>query len=272
MKKVGGPRSASPVVKKEISMKTPSLQELLEAGAHFGHQASRWHPKMNQFIFGARSGVHIIDLEKTREQIETSLGFLRDVAAKGGMVLFVGTKPQAKVHVRAAAVDCVMPSVTERWLGGTLTNFKQIRDSVDRFLKLKEQKEKGELDKYTKLEQLLISRQIEEFEHKIGGIAELRKRPDAVFVTDVRFDKTAVAEAHACGILVVGVCDTNVNPTMIDYVIPMNDDAVGSIELITHLAAEAVKEGKANPVSMEKVSKGAKEVKKPIVETPASAE
>lgn len=232
-------------------MKTPSLKELLEAGAHFGHQASRWHPKMADYIFGTRSGIHVINLERTQKELENALNEVKDIAAKGGTVLFIGTKSQAKKYVREAAEACGMPHVTERWLGGTLTNFKQIRDTVDRYLKLKEQQEKGELDKYTKLERLMISREVEEYDEKVGGIATLKKKPDAVFVTDVRFDKTAVMEANVCGIRVIGVCDTNVNPTRIDRVIPMNDDAIRSIELVTGLMAEAVKEGKANPVKKE---------------------
>lgn len=231
--------------------KIPTLTELLEAGAHFGHQASRWHPKMAEFIFGARGGVHIVNLERTQEKLEKALNFVRDIAAHGGMILFVGTKSQAKSYVKAAAESCGMPHVSERWLGGTLTNFKQIRDTVDRFLKLKEQQEKGELEKYTKLERLMISREIDEYNVKVGGIAELKKRPAAVFITDIRFDKTAMSEASACGIPIIGVCDTNVNPTKIDYVIPMNDDAVRSIELVTKLVAEAVNEGKASPVKVE---------------------
>ncbi|MDA1038181.1 MAG: 30S ribosomal protein S2 [bacterium] len=249
--------------------KTPELKELLEAGAHFGHQASRWHPKMAEFIFGMRSGIHVINLEKTQEQLEKVLTRVQEVAARGGTVLFVGTKSQAKPFVKAAALDCGMPFVTERWLGGTLTNFKQIRDTVDRYLKLKEQQEKGELGKYTKLERLLISRQVEDYNDKVGGIATLKKLPDLVFVTDVRFDKTALMEANSVHVPVIGVCDTNVNPTRVQHVIPMNDDAVRSIELVTKLIADAVKEGKANPVVVEKKGDD-KNAKKPIVKTIAS--
>ncbi len=220
---------------------------------------------MAPYIFGVRSGIHVINLERTQEELGKALDVVKNIAAKGGMVLFVGTKSQSKKYVRAAAEDCGMPFVTERWLGGTLTNFKQIRDAVDRYLKLKEQQVKGELGKYTKLERLMIARDIEECDVKIGGIAALKRKPEAVFITDVRFDKTAVMEAVACNIPIVGVCDTNVNPDRVTYVIPMNDDAVRSIELITKLVAEAVKEGKANPVvekKVEKVGKVGKEMKK----------
>jgi len=249
-------------------MKVPTLQELLEAGAHFGHQAARWHPKMAQYIFGVRSGIHVINLERTQEELEHVLNFVKEIASKGGTVLFIGTKSQSKKYVKAAAEDCGMPHVTERWLGGMLTNFKQIRETVDRYLKLKEQKEKGELGKYTKLERLMIAREIEDYDVKVGGIAQMKKKPDAVFVTDVRFDKTAVMEANACQIPVIGVCDTNVNPVRIQHVIPMNDDAVRAIELVTRLMAEAIKEGKANPAVPETKTGERKNVnieKKPVV-------
>lgn len=241
--------------------KTPTLTELLEAGAHFGHQASRWHPKMADFIFGERGGVHVINLEKTQEKLEEALTFLRDVASRGGTVLFIGTKSQAKPYVKAAAEACGMPFVTERWLGGTLTNFKQIRDTVDRYLKLKEQQKKGELEKYTKLERLMISREIDEYDEKVGGISTLTKKPVAVFITDIRFDKTALMEASVCGIPVVGVCDTNVNPSKVDHVIPMNDDAVRAIELVVDVVAEAIKEGKANPAKAAEPVKNVKNIK-----------
>lgn len=247
-------------VKKD--MQQPTLQELLEAGAHFGHQSNRWHPKMAQYIFGTRSGIHVIDLERTQAELAQTLEYAKNIAAKGGTVLFVGTKSQAKKYVRAAAESCGMPFVTERWLGGTLTNFKQLRDTVERYLKLKDQQAKGELGKYTKLERLRIAREVEEYDVKVGGMAEMKKRPDAVFVTDVRFDKTAVMESNACGIPVIGVCDTNVNPDRVARVIPMNDDAVRSIELVTRLMAAAINEGKANPIVPEKkVEKGGKEGK-----------
>jgi len=215
---------------------------------------------MSKFIFGARQGVHIIDLEKTREELEKTLGVVKNIAARGGSVLFVGTKSQAKKFVREAAESCGMPHVAERWLGGTLTNFKQVRSRVDHMVKLREQREKGELGKYTKMERLLIDREIEDLAHKVGGIEPLKKLPELVFISDIRTDKTALMEAVACRVKVAAVCDTNVNPTNVDYVIPMNDDAIRSIELITKLVAEAVNEGKAHPVQQD-VGQGAKIVK-----------
>ncbi len=220
----------------------PSLVELLKAGAHFGHQTSHWHPKMKPFIFGVRSGVHIINLEETQKALERALGFLKSIAARGGSVLFVGTKRQAQEIVKKYALECGMPYVNERWLGGTLTNFGQIKTSIKELKTLKDQRDKGELRKYTKREQLMIQRKIAEMEHKLGGIASLERAPDALFIFDVRNEKTALEEAKSMGIKVVAVCDTNVNPEA-DYIIPGNDDAVKAIELFARLAAEAVKEG-----------------------------
>ncbi|OGL66736.1 30S ribosomal protein S2 [Candidatus Uhrbacteria bacterium RIFCSPHIGHO2_01_FULL_63_20] len=225
--------------------KIPALADMLEAGMHFGHRTSRWHPKMEPFIFGAKSGVHIIDLEASQKQLQDALDFVKGVAARGGTVLFVGTKPQAKAAVREAAQRAGMPHVTERWLGGTLTNFPQIKKTLKRLKTLKDQREKGELKKYTKKEQLMIDREIEEMEHKMGGIAEVERLPDAIFIVDVKTEKTALTEASVTGTKVVALCDTNVNPSSVAYVIPGNDDAAKTIELIAHLVSDAVKEGKA---------------------------
>lgn len=225
--------------------KIPSLEELLKVGAHFGHKTSRWHPKMAPFIFGKRGGVHIFDLEKTRVELESTLEYIKGVAKRGGVILFVGTKSQAKGPVRKFAEECGMPYVTERWLGGTLTNFGQIKKSIKKLKDYKDQRDKGELRKYTKKEQLMISREIEEMETKIGGIQDIDKTPDAIFVVDTRAEKTAVLEANTIGVKVVAIADTNVNRDRIDWIIPANDDSVGSIELITSLVCEAIKEGKA---------------------------
>ncbi|MBI2485324.1 30S ribosomal protein S2 [Candidatus Uhrbacteria bacterium] len=239
-------------------MQIPSLPELLEAGAHFGHQANHWHPKMAPYIYGARGGVHIIDLEKTQERLKGALEVVKNLVAQGGVVLFVGTKPQAKSVVKSAALSCGMPFVTERWLGGTLTNFRQLRETINRYVKLREQQEKGELDeKYTKMERLLIAREIEEDQVKVGGIENMKKLPDAIFISDIRHDKTALMEAVGSHVKVIGVCDTNVNPEHVDEVIPMNDDAVRSIQMVYELLAEAVNEGKATAAQKE----GKKEIK-----------
>lgn len=235
----------------------------MKAGVHFGHQASRWHPKMGPFIFGKRSGVHIIDLEKTLEQMEKVTKVVEDMVAANGKVLFLGTKLQTKSFVREAAERCGMPFVTERWLGGTLTNFVEISKLIKRYHQLTRMQETGEMQKkYNKREQLTFSREIAELEEKIGGIKSLEKEPDAVVVFDVRNEKTAIKEANRKGIPVIAICDTNVNPTVAQHVIPANDDAVGSIEMMTDLIASAVMEGKKKqkPVTKKKVA-----AKKPAI-------
>ncbi|MFC1787641.1 30S ribosomal protein S2 [Patescibacteria group bacterium] len=228
----------------------PSLVEMLQSGVHFGHKTSRWHPKMQEYIFGSRSGIHIVDLETTQKHLEKALEYVKGIAARGGKVLFVGTKPQAKELVAMYATECNMPYVNERWLGGTLTNFGQIKKTLKELRQLKEQRDKGELRKYTKKEQLLISRQIEEMERKFGGIQTVEKVPEAIFVIDIKTEKTAVDEAATIGTKVIALCDTNVNPAKVDYVIPGNDDAIKSIDLFSRLVKEAIKEGLDHPVKV----------------------
>ncbi len=229
--------------------KIPTTEEMLKAGVHFGHQAAHWHPKMAPFIFGERQGIHIIDLDKTREMLAAAADFLKGVAARGGKILFVGTKRQAQESVKAAAEACNMPYVTGRWLGGTITNFPQIKRSIKELKDLKDKRDKGELRKYTKKEQVMIGRQIEEMTEKLGGIAALEHVPEAVLVFDVRHEKTAVEEAAGMGVKIVALCDSNVNPEPVDYVIPGNDDSVKSIALVADVAREAVLEGLADAAS-----------------------
>lgn len=224
----------------------PSLTDMLKAGMHYGHKTSRWHPKMAEYIFGSRQGVHIIDLEETQKRLEASLESLKRIASRGGVILFVGTKTQAAPVVAKYADACGMPYVNTRWLGGTLTNFKQIQQSLRRLKSLKDQRDKGELKKYTKKEQLLLSREIEELEHKLGGMQHVTKVPDALFVVDVRSEKTAIQEANVLKVPVIALCDTNVNPSGVTEIIPANDDAVKSLELVSQLACDAIKEGKAS--------------------------
>ncbi|MBI2551068.1 30S ribosomal protein S2 [Candidatus Uhrbacteria bacterium] len=228
----------------------PSLEQLLEAGVHFGHRPSRWHPKMAPFIFGKRSDIHIIDLQKTQEQLQKTGEFLKSLVARGGIVLFVGTKVQAKDAVKRAAQSCGMPYVTERWLGGTLTNFQEVKLIIKRFKMLRDQQEKGELRKYTKKEQIVLGREIKEMEVKIGGIQDLARPPDAMFVVDIKTEMTAVEEATKLGVKVVALCDTNVNPGNIDYVIPANDDATKGIDLLCQTVALMVNEGKASSLQL----------------------
>lgn len=234
--------------------KMPTLLEMLKAGVHFGHQSSRWHPKMAPFIYGERSGVHIIDIEKTQTQIEKAMTFVTETAARGGSIVFVGTKRQAQPIVEAFAKEAGMPYINTRWLGGTLTNFAQIQKLIRHYLDLKDKMAKGELKKYTKLEQLQFSREIEELDEKIGGLSTLTKLPDALFILDARHEKTAVREATTMGVTMVALVDSNVNPRGIRYVIPGNDDAIGSLEMVTKLIAEAVKEGKARAFATAKAA------------------
>ncbi|MDP2631998.1 MAG: 30S ribosomal protein S2 [Candidatus Uhrbacteria bacterium] len=237
----------------------PSLKDMLKAGMHFGHRTSRWHPKMKPFIFGSRSGVHVIDIEQTQKMLENALNQVEEIVSRGGKIMFVGTKPQAQAIVEKYAKEAGMPYVNTRWLGGTFTNFPEIQNLIKNYLDLKDKREKGELRKYTKLEQLQFDRKIDELEGKIGGISTLEKLPEAMFALDVKSDKTAITEARKRGVKVISICDTNVNPTLIDVVIPANDDSTGSLTMITKLVAEAVKVGKARAKS------GAVEVKKAVV-------
>ncbi len=216
-----------------------SLQQLLEAGCHFGHQARRWNPVMAKYIYTTRDGVHIFDLVKTKEGLDRAVAKVKEVVASGGKVLFVGTKRQAKELVTTAAVAVGMPYVTERWLGGTLTNFGQVQKRLRRLKDLQEKKAAGELKKYTKKEQLLLDREIIKLDRFFGGIAQMEKLPEAVFVVDTHKEEVAVREAVRMGIPVVGIVDTNANPDLVDYVIASNDDAVKAIQLIVTAVAEA---------------------------------
>jgi len=229
--------------KGESMIKTPSLVDMLQSGVHFGHQTSKWHPKMKKYVFGSRQGIHIINLEETQKALEVAMDFLKKTAARGGTVLFVGTKKQAASIIEEAAKGCEMPYVTKRWLGGTLTNFSSVAQQIRKLKDMKRKQEKGELAKYTKLEQLRISEQIELLESKVGGIQELTRIPDAILIFDIRKDKTALEEALRRGVKVVAVCDTNVNPLDVDYPIPANDDAIKSIQLIAATLSGAVAEG-----------------------------
>lgn len=224
--------------------KVPTLVEMLQAGVHFGHQTSKWHPKMKKYIFGSRQDIHIINLEETQKALEKALTFAKQTASRGGIVLFVGTKKQASELVRTAAIEAGMPFVDKRWLGGTLTNFAVITQVLRKFKDLKRKQEKGELGKYTKFEQLKFNEQLDQLEEKVGGIKELARIPEVVFILDIRKDKTALEEAKRRGVKVIALCDTNVNPTEVDYCIPCNDDAVKAIEMMTQLMAHACKEGR----------------------------
>ncbi len=204
---------------------------------------------MKPFIFGERGGVHIINVEKTAEQLDRALNYVTNTVSRGGSILFVGTKRQAQAIIAKYAADCGMPFVNVRWLGGTLTNYGQLQRLIRHYLDLKDKREKGELKKYTKLEQLQFDREIAELDEKIGGLSTLTRVPDALFILDARHEKTAVREAQAMKVPMIALVDSNVNPTGIEYVIPGNDDAVNSLDLITKLIATAVKDGKTKAAS-----------------------
>ncbi len=227
-----------------MATKVPSLLEMLEAGAHFGHQVSRWHPKMKQYIYTQRNGVHIIDLEKTQEKLEETLKEVKQMASEGKKVLFISTKPQAREIVKAAALECDMPYLVERWVGGLLTNFPEIRKLLRKYMMLKEQQKNGELERYTKKEQLDIAKELEKMDKTLAGLTSLEKIPDAIFIPALQREKTAVTEANRMNVPVIAICDTNSNPDKADYIIPANDDGVNAIKMMVNLVAEAVKEGK----------------------------
>lgn len=222
----------------------PSLTELLQAGVHFGHKESRWDPKMKKYIFGTRNGIHIIDLERTLVKLKEACDYVRELSARGGVVLFLGTKRQARDIIRKYALECGAPFVAGRWLGGTLTNFGEVSTLIKRFNDLKAQQASGALQKYTKKEQARFAKLIGEMDVKVGGIYNVVRPPDAIFVIDVKKEKTAVAEARVRKIPIIALSDTNVNPESIAYPIPSNDDAVKTIEIMVKMIAEAVKEGK----------------------------
>ncbi len=220
-----------------------SIRALLEAGVHFGHQTRRWNPKMKPYIFGARNGIYIIDLQQTARMFEEAYRFVVRTVAQGGKVLFVGTKKQAQEIIRQEAERCGMYYVNNRWLGGTLTNFRTIKASIDRLNKLEAMKEEGKFSYLTKKEVLTLEREIAKLNRSLGGIKEMPGLPDAVFIIDVRKERIAVAEAMRLNIPIVAVVDTNCDPDGIDYVIPGNDDALKAIQLFTSKIADAVLEG-----------------------------
>ncbi len=222
-----------------------TLEELLAAGAHFGHRTSKWHPKMAPYIYTVRGGVHIIDLEKTKIALDAVLATVRAYAAQGKTILFVGVKKQTTEVVRAAAIKAGEPYVVGRWLGGTITNFGVIQKMIKRLDKLEEQAVTGALKKYTKKEQMLLHEESKRLLELIGGIRHLKKIPDVLFIIGARESKTAIREAQRKNIPIVAVCDTNDNPDEITHVIPANDDAVKSVRLMADIVAEAVLEGKA---------------------------
>jgi small subunit ribosomal protein S2 len=221
-----------------------TMKELLEAGVHFGHQTKRWNPKMQKYIFGERNGIYIIDLQNTIKKIREAYAFVRDLAAGGGTMLFIGTKKQAQETVFEEAGRCSMYYVNQRWLGGTLTNFTTIRKSIGRLKKLEEMKETGEFDRVHKKEALELDREREKLEKALIGIKAMESLPSSVFIIDPRKENIAVAEARRLGIPIVAIVDTNCDPTGIDFPIPGNDDAIRAVRLITSRVADAILEGR----------------------------
>lgn len=215
-------------------------EEMAEAGLHFGHRTSRVHPKMKPYIFGVRNTVHIIDLEKTAEKFKEALGFIKKLISENKILLLVGTKVQIKDLAREVAKECDLPYIIERWLGGTLTNFEIIKKRLEYFKELERKKEKGELKKYTKKEQAKIDHEIKNLEIKFGGIKNMEKLPEAVFILDMKKDNLAIKEARKKGVAIVGIADTNVDPTLADYPIPANDDAISSVKYILEKVKEVI--------------------------------
>lgn len=221
-----------------------SLLDMLKAGVHFGHQQSRRHPKMEPYIFTTRGGVSIINLEKTQAALTQATTFVRELVGRGGSIMFVGTKKQARDIVRQAAQDANMPYVTDRWIGGLLTNYQHCRSMIQKLHQLKADRASGDLQKYTKKEQLDFEEEITRLETLVGGVSNMERIPEAMFITDVKNEKTALAEAVKIGMPVVAICDTNVNPDKISYCIPANDDATKSLQIICSAMVEAVQKGR----------------------------
>src|SRR5437870_4790412 len=239
-----GARSAAEDNRRRKNLAALTMKELLEAGVHFGHQTKRWNPKMQKYIFGERNGIYIIDLQKTLKKFREAYAFVRELAAGGGTVLFIGTKKQAQETVLEEARRCGMFYVNQRWLGGTLTNFTTIRKSIARLKKLEEMKETGEYERLPKKEGLELDRERQKLEKALEGIKVMDMLPSAVFIIDPRKEKIAVAAAQRLGVPIVAIVDTNCQPNGIDYPIPGNDDAIRAVRLITSRVADAMLEGR----------------------------
>ena len=232
---------------------TATIKELLEAGAHFGHQTSRWHPRMKKYIFTKRNGIHIIDLEQTAGMLAKASDFIKNIVGEGGKILFVGTKKQAQAIVQEEAKRAGMFYVNQRWIGGTLTNFAAIQSRIDYLVRLEDQQAKGELARLPKKEAQKLTEEIEQMNAQLGGIKEMTTLPDALFIVDPSKERIAIAEAQRVGIPVVAMVDTNCNPDEIDAPIPSNDDAIRAIKLVTSKIASAILEAKGGmTVAVEK--------------------
>ena len=245
-----------------------NIQTLLDAGCHYGHQTRRWNPKMKPYIFGERNGIYILDLKQTIIDADKAYTFLKETAAKGGTVLFVGTKKQAQEPIQTQAERANMPFINQRWLGGMLTNFVTMRSRIDRMEQLEAMAESGEMAKRGKKEQAVLTKELEKLQRNLGGVRELKALPQALFVVDTKREEIAVREANRLHIPVVGLLDTNSDPDVIDYGIPANDDAIRSVDLMCELVADAVLAGSGKEqISAEEMAKGETT---PAVETAAA--
>jgi small subunit ribosomal protein S2 len=247
------------------------MRELLEAGVHFGHQTRRWNPKMRRYIFTERGGIYIIDLEQTQELLEQAYSFARNVAERNGTVLFVGTKKQAQDAVVEQATRVGMPYVSNRWLGGLLTNWRTISGRIERLHELRRLKQDGQLELLPAKERLAMLAELEKLETNLGGVADLRRQPDAIFIVDLRKEQLAVREAQRLGMPVIALVDTNCDPEEADYVIPGNDDAIRSCNLVVRAIADGIMAGK-NRATAEEMEKKAAEEAPVAVEAPAVEE
>ena len=251
-------------------MPDTTIKELLEAGAHFGHQTSRWDPRMKKYIFTKRNGIHIIDLERTSGMLAKAKEFVRQLVADGGTILFVGTKKQAQEAIELEGKRCGMPYINVRWIGGILTNFSTIQARIDYLVRLEDQQARGEFTRLPKKEALKLTEEIARLNRQLGGIKEMTRLPSALFIVDTVKEKIALAEAKRMGIPVVAVADTNSNPDEIDYPIPANDDAIRAVKLVCAKIADAVVDGKAiqTPAITEKEPEAATNQPPPAAGTP----
>jgi small subunit ribosomal protein S2 len=239
------------------------MKQLLEAGVHFGHQTRRWNPKMAPYIYSERNGIHIIDLQQTVGMIDTAYNAVYDIVAQGGTVLFVGTKKQAQDAIRDEATRCGMYYVNQRWLGGMLTNFKTIQSRIARLKKIEKMEENGTFDLLPKKEVIGLKKEYEKLNLNLGGIKDMKRIPDAIFIVDPKRERNCVKEALSLGITIIGIADTNCDPDELDYIIPGNDDAIRAVKLLTSVMADAVIEAKqgeeASPVNESENAEAAQE-------------
>src|SRR6266545_3539501 len=255
-----------------IPMSVVSMRELLEAGVHFGHQTRRWNPKMRRFIFTERGGIYIIDLQQTLQLLEEAHAFARNLAERGGSVLFVGTKKQSQGAVEEQAKRVKMPYVNHRWLGGLLTNWRTISDRIDRLHELRRLKEEGQLDLLPAKERISMLGELEKLDENLGGVADMKRQPDAVFIVDLRKEQLAVREARRLGLPIVALVDTNCDPDEADYVIPGNDDAIRSCDLIVRVIADGIAAGQQKATAADFAKRAPQAEQEPAAEKPAAAE